>query len=215
MPVITIRGQLGSGALEIGRRLAHRIGGDYVDREIIEGVAERAGAPREEVQGKEQPPTTLAGRILEALAKGAAASPRSGDVWVPTWEAPLDDRRYLAALTEVIADLAKSPSIVIRGRGSQFILKDHPGAIHILVVGPLKNRLKRVMEFNQIDEASAVKEISRSDGSHREFIKRYFSADIEDPVNYDLVLNTGRLSYDDCVDIVLEAVERVKRSGKN
>ena len=41
MSIVTIRGQLGSGAPEIGRKIAGRLHTDYVDREIIADVAAR------------------------------------------------------------------------------------------------------------------------------------------------------------------------------
>jgi len=41
MPVLTIRGTLGSGAPEIGKQIAVRLHIDFVDREIIADVAKR------------------------------------------------------------------------------------------------------------------------------------------------------------------------------
>ena len=41
MSLVTIRGQLGSGAPEIGRKVAGKLHVDYVDREIIAQVAKR------------------------------------------------------------------------------------------------------------------------------------------------------------------------------
>jgi len=41
MPVITIRGTLGSSAPEIGKLVAEKLHIDYVDREIIAEIAER------------------------------------------------------------------------------------------------------------------------------------------------------------------------------
>ncbi len=212
MPVITICGQLGSGAEWIGKMLAQRIGGEYVDREVIAEVASRTGAPSYEVQSKEGPPVALGGRIVEALAKGAAYDPGGAGVWLPSWEAPLDDRRYLGALSIVIRELAQSPSIVIRGRGSQFILKDHPGAIHTLVVASPEVRLKRVMLTSQLQESEANKEIVQYDKGRREFNRRFFSADVEDPVHYDVVVNTRRLSFEDSAVIIMDALGRVQKA---
>ena len=90
----------------------------------------------------------------------------------------MDDTRYLEELTGVIKELAQSPSIVIRGRGSQFILKDHPGALHVLVVAPLEIRVQRVINSLKVDEEEARREIDRADGSRRAFAKRYFQADL-------------------------------------
>ncbi|MDD4972658.1 MAG: cytidylate kinase-like family protein, partial [Paludibacter sp.] len=111
-----------------------------------------------------------------------------------------------AALISVVKELADTKAIVIRGRGSQFILKDHPETVHILTVAPLEVRVKRTATTMKIDEDSALKVVSRSDSSHREFIKRYFKADLEDPINYDLVLNTKALSYDSAASLSINVV---------
>ena len=39
------------------------------------------------------------------------------------------------------------------------------------------------------------------------FIRKYFNADIADPINYDLVINTGALEIDKAVEAVIAALE--------
>ena len=56
MPVITIRGTLGSSAPEIGKLVAEKLHIDYVDREIIAEIAERLRRPDYDVAAKEMPP---------------------------------------------------------------------------------------------------------------------------------------------------------------
>ena len=131
---------------------------------------------------------------------------------MPVIELPLDDSRYLTGLKSVIEELAASSSVVVRGRGSQFILKNHANSTHVLLVAPMELRIRRVMETFNFDERAAREEISFSDSSHREFIKKYFKADIEDPENYDLVLNTGRISYENAATIVADAVRLSKQT---
>lgn len=210
MTVITIRGSLGSGAAEIGKRLAALIGGDYVDREIIAQVAEQLQRRPGEIVAKEEPPGTLVGRIVEALAfsNTTAVSPGIGAMYLPAWDIPLSDTRYLEAMTTVIKRLAFRKSIVIRGRGSQFILKGYPDAFHVLTVAPVDIRVKRVTEERRLDEEAARKEIARVDGSRRAFISKYFNAELEDPVNYHLVLNTEQLSFDGAARLVVDAMPR-------
>ncbi len=208
MSVVTIRGQLGSGAPEIGKLIALKLQLDYVDREIIADVAQRLKRPMAEVENKETPPATLFGRVAEALARGYAvsgtAAAMSTGAFLPAWEIQLDDTRYLGELEAVIRGLASGGSIVIRGRGSQFILRDHPGVFHILVVAPLELRLKRVMEDQNLEEHNARKELDRFDRSRREFTKRYFDAELEDPVNYDLVINTLHISFAGAASSVID-----------
>src|SRR3972149_1019508 len=123
MGVVTIRGQLGSGAPEIGRLVAEGLHADYVDREIIAKVAATLEAAEEEVSAKEMPPGSLLGRIAAALGRGYAVGAGHGiesyaAIYLPTRETSLDDGRYLAGLSSVIQELAAGGSIVIRGRGS-------------------------------------------------------------------------------------------------
>ena len=206
MFVVTIRGQLGSGAPEVGRHVADRLHADYVDREIIAEVAARLHRQEEDVIAKETPPSSLLGRIAEALGRSYGFGDGFDGAYLPIQQMPLDDTRYLRALESVVRELAQSQSLVIRGRGSQFILKDHPGALHILVVAPLEVRVKRVMEDLTLDQEAAKQEIARFDNSLREFIKRYFKAEWEDPAYYDLVINTARISFRAAASIVVDAL---------
>ena len=210
MAIITIRGQMGSGAPEIGRLIANKLQFDYVDREIIAEIAERLRRPNYDVAAKEMPPGSMGGRIVEALSYNYP-SQSLPDVaytgaYLPTWEMPLDNIQYLAGLEFVIKKLASGSAIVVRGRGSQFILKDYPGTLHILVVAPLALRIKRIMESLAIKETEARKEIERSDSSHREFARRYFHAVLEDSINYDLVINTEHFSPDDAAGLIASAL---------
>lgn len=207
MSLVTIRGLLGSGAPEVGRQVADRLPADYVDREIIAEVAARLHRQEQEVIAKEMPPGSLLGRIAEALEHSFAFGDAFvGGAYLPAWEIPLDDTRYLEALESVVRELARSQSIVIRGRGSQFILKDYPGALHVLLIAPLEVRVRRVMQTLKLDQEAAKREIERFDNSGREFIKRYFHAGLEDPAYYDLVINTEHLSFQAAASIVVGAL---------
>jgi cytidylate kinase len=206
MAIITIRGQLGSGAPEIGKIIARKLTIDYVDREILSSVASHLNWTEKGIGDKEMPPGTLSGRILEALDRSYPPGVAPGGVYVPGSEFPLGDKDYLDSLRMVIKDLAGKGSIVIRGRGSQFILKGYPETLHVLTVCPLEIRLNRVMESLSVDADTAKKEISSFDSSRREFIKRYFNSDLENPINYDLVINTESLSIANAADIVISTL---------
>lgn len=216
MPIVTIRGQLGSGGPEIGKQVADRLHIDYIDREVIAKVAKLLNERKQDVIAKEMQPRSLLGRIAQALGFDYAVagfytldagfiSPYSG-AYLPTWQIPLDETRYLSGLESVIKELARNQHAVIRGRGSQFILKDHPAALHVLAVAPFVTRVKRVMQSLEVDKESAEKAISHSDGSRREFIKRYFQAEMEDSVHYDLVINTEHICFEGAASIIVDAL---------
>jgi cytidylate kinase len=210
MSVVTIRGQLGTGAPEVGKQIADRLHSDYVDREIIAEVAARLHRQEQDVIAKEMPPGSFLGRIVEGLGRSGGMGFEGA--YLPLWQIPLDDTRYLEALKSIIRELARGQSLVIRGRGSQFILKDYPGSLHVLLVAPLEERVKRVMQNLKLDEEAAKQEIGSYDNSRQEFIRRYFQAELEDPANYDLVINTERLSFEAAASIIVDAVSFKSRS---
>ena len=100
------------------------------------------------------------------------------------------------------------------GRGSQFILKDSPRALHVMIVAPVEVRVKSVMERLNLSEEDARNEIARFDGGSREFVKRYFRADIADPLNYDAVINTNHLSIEGAASMIVDAVPWLIGQGK-
>ena len=65
--VICIARTLGAGGEEAGRAVAEQLACQYVDDEIIDRAAERAGVSRETIAKAERPPGLLA-RIVEGLA---------------------------------------------------------------------------------------------------------------------------------------------------
>jgi cytidylate kinase len=217
MPLITIRGPLGSGSPEIGKIAAELLHIDYVDREIIAAVAARLDRREEDVKEKELPSASLFGRIARALERGYSSEIGFEGAYMHVWQIPLDDGRYLKTLEAVIRDLARNQALVIQGRGSQFILRDYPRALHVLVTAPLEVRLKRVQKSFSLDYENAKREVSRFDGGSREFIKRYFKAEVWDPVNYDVVVNTEHLSFQAAAEILGNALsykdETLKQAG--
>lgn len=217
MPLITIRGPLGSGSPEVGKIAAELLRIDYVDREIIAAVAARLDRREDDVKEKEMPSATLFGRIARALERGYSSEIGFEGAYMHVWQIPLDDARYLKTLEAVIRDLARNQALVIQGRGSQFILRDYPRALHVLVTAPIEVRLKRVREAMGLDPENARREITRFDSGGREFIKRYFKAEVWDPVNYDLVLNTEHFGLRAAAEILVDALahkdETVKRPG--
>ena len=208
MSIVTIRGQLESGAAEVGKQVTDKLKADYIDQEIIAGVAARLRRQEYEVTKKEMPPSTLLGRVAEALETSYSFGDGMAGAYLPVGQIPLDDHRYLEALETVIKEVVRNRSkpLVILGRGSQFILKDYSETLHVLVVAPLEVRVKRLMQRLNLDPEAARQEITRYDNSLRKFFKRYFKVEPEEPVHYDLVINTGRCNFQAAASVVVDAL---------
>jgi cytidylate kinase len=71
------------------------------------------------------------------------------------------------------------------------------------------------MKSKKTDKGSAHEEVARSDYSRREFIKRYFKAEMEDPGRYDIVINSENLSFEHAVLIIVSALPfKDRRDGR-
>lgn len=207
---VTIRGMLGSGAPEIGKEVARLINGDYVDREIIQEIAMLVGLSSEQVAEKERVLPNLTRRIIDALTGSFDRTGSTESAFSRNWEQPLKDDMYLDALKSVIESLALEKTIVIQGRGSQFILRNNPSALHVLIIAPFRERIKRVMATAGVDEPNARQRIEEYDQGRRRFIRRFFKKDIENPEYYDIVLNTSHLGLDASARIIAAAAGEKK-----
>src|SRR4030042_2874621 len=132
--------------------------------------------------------------------------------YIPPEDLPVEDVHYLETLKSVIKGLAKNNSMVIHGRGSQFILRDEVKALHVLLVAPAEIRIQNIMNSQNLDAEAAIQEMNKFDSSFHGFIKRYFKAELEDPVFYDIILNTNYFKEDEIVNLVTEAL-RIKERG--
>ncbi len=185
LPVITVSREPGSGGLVVAERIAKQLGLDVFHGEIIQEIAESADT---------------SARILETLdEKGLSVL----DDWIST----LVNRRhlwpdqYLKHLMKVIGTIGEHGRAVIVGRGASFILPREV-RFRVRIVAPLEIRVKNVAHKFDVPSEEARRRVLRADSDRRAFVRKYFHADITDPVNYDLVINTGTLSIDAAVEAI-------------
>ena len=104
--------------------------------------------------------------------------------------------------TKTILKLASLGHAIIVGRGSAVVTARLPTVLHVRLVAPLNARLHYISEHYHISASEAEKMLHEQDDSRRRYLRTYFNADIDNPVLYDLTLNTGRLSFTRCADLI-------------
>ena len=57
-------------------------------------------------------------------------------------------------------------------------------------------------EASDLDKNEAKRRVIKTESNRKAFIRKYFNADIADPANYDLVINTETLTVDNAVDVI-------------
>jgi len=211
VPVITVARLYGAGGDSVGKMLAARLKADFLGPELIDEVAHRLELPKEEVAAADEQPGSFLSRLLVALA---AASPEQGATSEsPAYTAPYTDpqsdprRAVLEYTQQVIREAARSGNVVIVGRGGAYILADLPGALHIFLRASEKERVKAVMERDNLSEDEAKKKTKQVDENRRAYIRQVYGHTWDLPGHYDLVLDTGRLGYEATVEAILAALK--------
>lgn len=229
MPVITINGQMGSGAPEIGAQIAQLLKIDYVDRMIIARAADRLGATVEAVAEREQKPLTRTDRIarfLQGALERSAAAGAGGDPYFgpelgtmlgreyreisrePISRADeLDHQKFIEVTTEVIKEVAQAGNAVIIGRASNLILKDFPLAFHVGLASSLEQGMKTIVARENLSEEEAKRRIQLQEKARLDFFRKFFKAQPENPMDYHMVLNTDKLGHEQAAAIIVNAVK--------
>jgi cytidylate kinase len=185
MAVITISRQLGSGGEEVAFQVAKETGFILVDRKLLEGLIQEQGLSEADLDEIDEEATWLADRP------------------------PTDRQVYVDLLETLILDLASKGDLVVMGRGSQFIFRGFPGALHIQVIASPGVRVRRVMKRRGVDEATALRLIEESDVGRSEYIRHHYGEDWREPSHYDLVIRTDVLPPEVAARLVVQAAEEI------
>jgi len=183
MSIVAISETAGSLGNEIGRRLAETLGWSFADREIIAKAAERSGADIAEVRhGAEEKPSL--------------------------WERLTDSQhRYRTFVEASVFDLASRDNIVLAGLASALMLR---GVRHVLRARTNASEHERAYRLQQqqgLTAEAALDLVRHSDRERAARVKFLYQVDVDDPLLYDLVLNTDRMSVERGARLLREAVE--------
>ena len=117
---------------------------------------------------------------------------------------------YVRIVGMVILNIAKKGNVLIIGRASQVLLREHPEALHIRIIAPLSQRVKKCSALEKLTQREATQCILASDRARAEYLRRYYGVNWSDPQLYDIVFNTGHISIETAVQLaVLAQVQRV------
>ena len=204
-PLITITRQYGSGGSDIAQLVAQALGWTVIDNEFVDEVAHRAGLPAAEVAQREE----RAPGLLERLARTLAVASPELFITGPSVPQVERDEATIAKITErIIREAAVEGRVVLVGRGAQAILAQHPDALHVYTVASKPWRMKLAVERLGVDPAKVDKALEETDRHRDQYVKRYYGRARQEPLNYDLVVNTERLGFDGAAALIVAEARR-------
>ena len=187
--VITIARTLSAGGEEIGSTLAKEFGMRYVDAEIIDRAAARAGVSAEEMAQAEMR-KGLVERIFESFAHAGVGT------GVPATATLAKMPGHEQLIIDVIRQTAAEGNAVIVAHGAAIPLARAEGILRVLVTASMATRVARLVAGGQ-GERAAKAAIAESDASRADFFRRFYKLEYEAPTHYDIVINTDTLSVGD------------------
>lgn len=185
MPVIALTQEMGSLAKDVAERVAEIAGLAVMRNEVVDNVAERMHLP-----------PSLIRRVREGKA---------GIV-----ERLTTDKQQFALYTEEeILHQAERGNVVLRGWGATCVLRGVPHVLRVRVTRSFESRVKWVMDDLETDnQASAEAEVRRSDNAHAARMHATYGVTWGDPLLYDLVVNTDRVSVESAAQAILALAAR-------
>lgn len=203
MRAITISRQYGSGGGEVARRLARRLQWRLFDHQMVAQVAHEMGISPEAAAEHDESLPGIWEQIWQSLQ---FLQPPVG-IDVPISNMPAEMRVYLTTLRQVLDAAYAEGHVVIVGRESQILLAGRSDVLHVRIVAPLEQRTRYVMQREGLSSHAAQELISRKDAERNRLLKTEYHASPDNPVLYDLVINTDFPTLERVVDIVLLALE--------
>ena len=209
MPVITIGRMYGAGGETVGHLVAEQLSAELVDSKIFVEVARRLELPPDEVERHEEVPGSFLNRVIQALGSASIefAAPPEATAWAPPYNDPtLDTRKAVLRITqELIREAARTGSAVVVGRGAAYLLRDHPGALHVFLRGSERDRVASLRETFGYGEDEARRRIKQVDANRRAYVRQVYNHDWLDAAHYHLVVDTGKLGYERTAAAILAA----------
>ena len=188
--IITISREYGAGGIVIAEQLAKKLGYSLFHQEIIEQIANSAKISKQIVK-------TLDEKKRSLLEESISAVIHERHLWPD---------EFMKHLMNVIGTIGRHGRAIIVGRGGSVILPLEK-ILRIRIISPLPQRIKNISKVLNIPETEARKLILKTDADRKSFIRKYFYIEVADPFNYDVVINTGRISFDTAVESIIAGLK--------
>ena len=197
--LVTITRQYGSGGREVADLVAKKMGVRRYDRKVVAMAAEKLGDEanfHDLIERSYNAPDNCLGNL------GDYAYER----------VPQHNRMYIEQ-AKVILEVAKEDgSAVFLGRCADYILKDQPNTYSFFIYADDDYRLARAKTHYA---GPTIKELDAEDKHREQYYAYYTGRTWGDPQNYDLMINTSKISLEAAADLIISYIELRQKKAAN
>lgn len=181
MAIITIsRGSYSMGK-EVAEKVAGKLGYACISRDILLDASEMFNVPEIKlVKAIEDSPS-----ILDRFYNGK--------------------EMYVAYIQAALLKYLHEDNIVYHGMAGHFFVKDIGHVLNVRIIAEMEDRVKIVMERENISRDRAIKNIKKIDEQRRKWSLFLYGIDTWDSSLYDLVIHIKKMTTDDAADMICHA----------
>jgi cytidylate kinase len=189
MSIVGISETMGSLGDDIGRELGRRHGWEFADREIISKAAERFGeSPIDLMHVTEEKPSLLE-RIRDTY------------------------RQYVVSVEAILLEMAARDNVILSGRGATVVLAKVPHVLRVRITAPETVRAERIRQRMGLTPEASLDQVRQADRERAARIRFLYHVDWDDPLLYDVVLNTERLTVERATRMLDEMLQDPRWAG--
>lgn len=188
---IVIDREYGSGGREIARRISEILDIPWFDGAGLVAAAREMGFDESLVEDYDEE------GVGSAIADLTGRSPRYNT------EGHAIDRAYMAyeERRKLILKLSRGGPCVFLGRCADEVLRRKAPFLNVFVYATdLRQRKERVMRLDGVEEERLEAYLQKKDAQRRRYYKSFTGREWGARENYDLLLNTSGLSYDQAAE---------------
>lgn len=191
-PTIIISRSMGCRGDVVARALGKRLGLEVYGSEILDTVARQAKVDK---------------KLLASLHE-FAGQPSDAWLYATFFGQNVSRDDYLNHLIAAVRGLHRMGGIIL-GRGAYVILEGRP-VLRVRITGSVEVCAERVAEEDGITLDAAKHKVRESNRKRGRFVWDMFRRRLNDPTNFDLILNTDKLhDIEATVDIIQRMLEAI------
>ena len=189
-PTVIISRTIGSKGDQIAAVVAERLGTEIYGSEILDSVAKQAKVDK---------------KLLSTLNE-FAGTPSDAWLFATVFGKNVTRDDYLNHLVTTVRGIHRMGGVIL-GRGAYIILESRP-ALRVRITGSVEACAKRISDEDQIPLADAKRMVTQSNRKRGKFVWDMFKRRLNDPANFDLIINTDKLpGIEPAVEIILQALD--------
>lgn len=193
--VVAIEREYASGGRAIGELTAEKLDIASYGRALLELAAKRIGLSVAEAEKLEE---TASGSLVYSIFLARKAT--VGDMVSPPTAEALSQTE-----AEIIRELADREPCVLIGRGCVTALADRKHVLRVFVHADEQSRRERAISLYNVEETAVDATLKAYDRQRAKYYQANTVHGWRDPGNYHLILDSGKLGLEACVDIIVAA----------